>query len=89
MTEIFLSDDIKVLQANMTDQEIFERNIKWLKECDVLVSEVSGSSFGIGYEIGYVLNGLNKKAFVLNLPDEILTFKQLESPSHWSYAHIE
>ena len=64
MTEIFLRDNAED-EGNLTDKEIFERDIGWLDECDILVSEVSGSSFGIGYETAYILNGRGKKAFVL------------------------
>lgn len=62
MTEIFLRDNAED-EGVLTDQEIFERDIKWLDECDVLVSEVSGSSFGIGYELAYILSK-KKRAFV-------------------------
>ncbi|MCX6816079.1 MAG: nucleoside 2-deoxyribosyltransferase [Candidatus Aenigmarchaeota archaeon] len=65
MTEIFLSDNAEDKENHLTPQEIFDRDVKWLHECDVIVSEVSGSSFGIGYELGYVLGSTNKKAFIL------------------------
>ena len=29
--------------------------MQWLSQCDVLVAEASGSSFGVGFEVGYVL----------------------------------
>ena len=64
MTEIFLRDGAED-NGDMTDQQVFERDIRWLDECDVLVSEISGSSFGIGYETAYILSGLGKKAFIL------------------------
>ncbi len=65
MTEIFLSDTAEDDENHLSPQEIFERDVRWLEECDCLVSEVSGSSFGIGYEIAYVSGALNKKAFIL------------------------
>jgi hypothetical protein len=34
---------------------VYERDIKWLESCDVLIAEASGSSFGVGFEVGYVL----------------------------------
>ncbi len=64
MTEIFLSDNAED-NNGLSGKEIFNRNIGWLGACDVIVSEVSGSSFGIGYEIGYILGGTDKKAFIL------------------------
>ncbi len=49
-----------VSDKNLTDQGetevtvdyIFERDVAWLKECDIVVSEVTTPSLGVGYEIG-------------------------------------
>ncbi len=45
----------KVTEAD----EIYARDIRWIKDCDALVSEVSTPSHGVGYEIAYAL-GLSK-----------------------------
>jgi len=34
---------------------LHERDIEWLDACDVLVADASGSSYGVGFEVGYVL----------------------------------
>ncbi len=34
-------------------REIFERDLRWLDEADVVVAEVSVPSLGVGYEIAY------------------------------------
>ncbi len=34
---------------------MFRRDLEWLTACDVLVAEASGSSYGVGFEVGYVL----------------------------------
>ncbi len=39
--------------------EIYARDIRWIKDCNALVSEVSTPSHGVGYEIAYAL-GLSK-----------------------------
>jgi len=36
---------------SMTPQEVFERDTKGVKECDILVAEVSERSHGVGMEI--------------------------------------
>jgi hypothetical protein len=41
-------------------QAIFARDMKWLAECDIFVAEVSGSSFGVGFETGYLLGATTK-----------------------------
>ena len=42
----------------------YERNIKWLKECDCVVAEVTHPSFGVGYELGYALARLDKRVYI-------------------------
>jgi hypothetical protein len=37
----------------------------WLRECDVFNAEVSGSSFGLGFETGYLLGTTGEKVMVL------------------------
>ncbi len=37
----------------LSRREIFERDIRWLDECDLLVAEVTMPSHGVGYEIAY------------------------------------
>jgi hypothetical protein len=65
MTDMFLLDNALENDNSLKPQEIFDRDVHWLKECDVFVSEVSGSSFGIGFELGFVLGSMKKKAFIL------------------------
>jgi 2'-deoxynucleoside 5'-phosphate N-hydrolase len=36
----------------MSDNDIFEQDMTWLKEADVVVAEVTTVSLGVGYEIG-------------------------------------
>jgi nucleoside 2-deoxyribosyltransferase len=45
-------------------QEIFARDMKWLAECDIFIAEVSGSSFGLGFETGYLLGATQKKTIL-------------------------
>jgi nucleoside 2-deoxyribosyltransferase len=41
------------LEKNITLEERYTRDIEWIKECDILVAEVSTPSLGVGYEISY------------------------------------
>jgi NAD(P)-dependent dehydrogenase (short-subunit alcohol dehydrogenase family) len=36
----------------------------WLELCDLFIAEVSGSSFGLGFETGYLLGATNKKVIL-------------------------
>ncbi|MDD5083513.1 MAG: nucleoside 2-deoxyribosyltransferase [Candidatus Moranbacteria bacterium] len=38
-------------EQEMLDQEIYERDMSWLSQADVVVAEVSTPSLGVGYEI--------------------------------------
>lgn len=55
LTAHLLRDDVESAEASLTERQVFERDIAWLEQCDALVAEASGSSFGVGFEVGYVL----------------------------------
>lgn len=40
---------------DLTSAEIHDRDLVWLKECDLVVAEVTVPSLGVGYEIGRAL----------------------------------
>lgn len=39
-------------EEGQTDEWIYQRDLEWLEESDVIVAEVSTPSLGVGYEIG-------------------------------------
>ena len=39
-------------EPGMTDREIHDRDVEWLKSADCVVAEVTSPSHGVGYEIG-------------------------------------
>jgi nucleoside 2-deoxyribosyltransferase len=55
LTTHLLADDVERAESELTEPEVFLRDIDWLSRCDVLVAEASGSSYGVGFEVGYVL----------------------------------
>jgi len=55
LTMHLLADDVEQAEARMNEADVYRRDIDWLSACDVLVAEASGSSFGVGFEVGYVL----------------------------------
>ncbi len=54
------SPNVFELEQNNSEEDIYIRDINWIKECDALVAEVSTPSLGVGYEIAYA-ESLNKK----------------------------
>lgn len=61
LTSHLLRDDAWEADRKITPQEVFQRDMRWLKECDLFVAEVSGSSFGLGFETGFLLGATTKK----------------------------
>jgi len=62
LTRHLVSDDAALMDRRITPQAVYERDMNWLRQCDIFIAEVSGSSFGLGYEAGYVLGSTDKKA---------------------------
>ena len=52
LTRHLVRDDAAQLDRGITPQMVFERDMNWLRQCDIFIGEVSGSSFGIGFEAG-------------------------------------
>ena len=55
LTKHLLNDDVEGAESALTERAVYERDIAWLEGCDLLVADASGSSFGVGFEVGYVL----------------------------------
>jgi hypothetical protein len=54
-TTHLLGDDVDDAESLLTEDQVFRRDLEWLAACDALVAEASGSSYGVGFEVGYVL----------------------------------
>ena len=65
LTRHLVSDNAWEQDRLITPQQVYERDMKWLEQCDLLITEVSGSSFGLGFETGYLLGTTSKKALLL------------------------
>src|SRR6266478_3870928 len=61
LTRHLVRDDAWEADRRITAQEVFRRDMRWLEECDLFMAEVSGSSFGLGFETGYLLGATAKK----------------------------
>jgi nucleoside 2-deoxyribosyltransferase len=65
LTEHFSNPDIKSIgEKNIENEEIHDRDMKWLLESDVIIAEVSNPSLGVGYELGRAVEH-NKKILCL------------------------
>jgi len=85
----------------ISDKQIYERDINWLKESDIMIAEVSGPSLGVGYEIAYALNvikipvlallytGVKKvSSIIAGCTSELFIIREYGSPDEMQ-KHIE
>jgi len=55
LTTHLLEDGVDAAEAALSARAVYERDMSWLESCDLLVADASGSSYGVGFEVGYVL----------------------------------
>lgn len=67
LTRHLLDDDVDAAESALSEDAVFARDIAWLESADLLIAEASGSSYGVGFEVGYVLgrSGLTGQRVVL------------------------
>jgi hypothetical protein len=67
LTRHLLDDNVDSAEAVLSERDVFARDMQWLTAADVLIAEASGSSYGVGFEVGYVLgrSGLTDQRVLL------------------------
>jgi nucleoside 2-deoxyribosyltransferase len=55
LTKHLLEESVDSAEAALSEQAVYQRDVEWLDSCDVLIADASGSSYGVGFEVGYVL----------------------------------
>jgi len=55
LSEHIVFDNVLDLEKKLSPEEIYERDIKYLDESDVVIAEVSNPSLGVGYELCYAV----------------------------------
>jgi hypothetical protein len=61
LTRHLVRDDAWEADRLITPEEVYRRDMKWLEQCELFMAEASGSSFGLGFETGYLLGATAKK----------------------------
>lgn len=51
-------------EVTRTDKEIYNRDVSWIVESDIVVAEVTVASLGVGYELAYA-EAIGKKVICL------------------------
>lgn len=52
LTEHIGDPNLDARGEELSDQQIYDRDLEWLRSCDWLVAEVTQPSLGVGFEIG-------------------------------------
>jgi nucleoside 2-deoxyribosyltransferase len=47
--------NVMAVESEISPREVYDRDMDWIRDCDVLIAEVSVPSHGVGYEIGFAL----------------------------------
>lgn len=70
LTEHVGTEDVEAKEApqGLSDGEIHDQDLAWLREADVVVAEVTTPSLGVGYEIGRAVEW-GKPVLCLYRPD--------------------
>jgi hypothetical protein len=63
LTRHLVNNDAWERDRLISPQDVYRRDMAWLEQCEVLIA-VSGSSFGLGFETGYVLGATTKKVIL-------------------------
>ncbi len=82
--------NLKSFGESINSVEIYNRDISWINECDVLIAEVTVPSLGVGYEIGYA-ESLNKRIICLYQNNASISamIKGNDNITHISYDDID
>src|ERR1700686_2620148 len=65
LTRHLVEDNAWEADRSITPKEVYLRDMQWLEQCDLFIAEVSGSSFGLGFETGYLLGATSKRVILL------------------------
>ena len=64
LTAHLVESNVMEVEAAYSPNEVYSRDVAWIRSCDVLVAEVSVPSHGVGYEVGFAL-GIEKPVLAL------------------------
>jgi nucleoside 2-deoxyribosyltransferase len=90
-TAILASPEVKQMEAIVQPQDVYTRDVAWIRTADTLIAEVSTPSHGVGYEIGYALGlgkpvlccyqqGRSVSKMITGNPDPHLTIRTYTTP---------
>ena len=93
LTEHLGSDhEIQLKDRILSDQQIHDRDLQWIKDSDMVIAEVTIPSLGVGYEIGRAIH-YGKPVLCLFHADAVHTLSAMISGCNElevvQYTHVE
>jgi 2'-deoxynucleoside 5'-phosphate N-hydrolase len=71
LTEHFAEKSLTAAKGSGSDvQNIYDKDMAWVNEADVIIAEVTTPSLGVGFEIGAASQALKKPILCLYRPQE-------------------
>lgn len=64
LTKHVADPELSINGEDLSLKEIYERDIAWLRECDIVFADITIASLGVGYEIAYA-EKLGKKIYAV------------------------
>jgi len=64
LTRHLVDEDARAADRSLGPLAVYKRDMAWLRTCDLFIAEVSGSSFGVGFEAGYLLGAETAKVIL-------------------------
>jgi len=85
--------EIQLLDGSLSPNIVYQRDMDWIRNCDVMVAEVSTPSHGVGYEIALALamekpvlccyqRGITVSKMILGNPDQRLFIRDYLNPDN-------
>ena len=53
LSEHVADPEVHAKERRLTDRQIFQQDLRWIRQADAVVAEVTTPSLGVGYELGY------------------------------------
>jgi hypothetical protein len=91
LTAHLLDEDVDTAESRLGDRDVFLRDLAWVEAADAIVAEASGSSYGVGFEVGYTLGRAaqtRQRVFVLYDASRRGKVSRLISGMDDSRAHV-
>ena len=76
----------KLGETSLSDENIHDRDMRWLLRSDIIIAEVTNPSLGVGYEIGRAIEN-NKKVVCLYKKNKNISAMILGSSNIISYDY--